>query len=256
MNNKSNVRDVLEDMRESFLENAHQKLESLDEQVNTLWADRGAASSVLSAFRGIVHSLKGLGGSFGFPQVTMVCHHLETFVADWGEPTDAQLDGAQAFLDSLRRCLEFWPAPPDSKIQEIVDALPGKMPSEEPAAEEQLSDVKVLLVVQTDTIRQLGEFYLTEFGCQVTVVKSPAAAFEAAIEVKPALVLSSVVLDGLSGTDLIAALRAMKILEGTRFALLSSSSDALTENLPEDVAIISTIDLERGIEQTLDTFGL
>ena len=70
-----------------------------------------------------------------------------------------------------------------------------------------------------------------------------------AIETRPDLVISSVVMEGIGGLDLLSALRGVPAMSKVRFALLSGSSDRgeLAARPPDDVPVIGTDDLEGAI---------
>ena len=247
---KSEVLDLLEEMRGPFLDASNQKLERLNELIDALWADRTQSPKYLTEFIGIVHSLKGGGGSFGYPQITMICHHFETYLEDVATPTDDHLADFQAFLDKLTEGIEIWPAPSDDTIDQMVKALPrNQLPEAEVGNTD--TEISVLLVTQTKSISQLVRFFLTDFGCDVQETADPFEAFKTAIQMKPRLLISSVVLDGMSGIDLVAALQATQTMADCRFALLSSTTDfeAISKDASNDVSVISTNDIEEILEQ-------
>ncbi len=246
-------------MRANFVETAVHRLDSLDEIITSLWDDRARGPDLVGEFLGSVHSLKGTGGTFGYPHFSMVCHHLESYMVGLTEPDDAQLDDIQAFIDRLRDCLDIWPAPPDEEVQGIVRSLPGRetAPADEGRDDDE-PDPEVILVSQAASIRQLAEFYFKDFGCNVVTVTDAFEGFRRAIEEKPDLVVASVVMEGLSGVDLIDALKATRAMGGGRFALLSSTADVgdMAGGIPDGAAVIPTEDMETGIERALDALGL
>lgn len=253
---KAEIIDLLEQMRGPFLDSSQQKLDRLNELLEGLWADREQSSSILPEFIGIIHSLKGGGGSFGFPQITMICHNFETYFEDIKEPSDDQLTDFQSFLDKLSEGLNIWPTPDDETIDQMVGALP-QIEDAPPVNEKEDADISVLLVSQAKSIMQMAKFFFTDFGCDVVEEEDPFQAFITAVETKPRLIISSVVLEGLSGIDLVASLKAMKAMSGCRFAILSSASDIgeISDGVPDGVSLIATDDMESGIEKVLTELG-
>ena len=63
-------------LRELFLEDMDEKLDRLEELMRQMETN-GADSEVFNEFYGIVHSLKGSGGSYGLQVITTICHQLE-----------------------------------------------------------------------------------------------------------------------------------------------------------------------------------
>ena len=63
---------ILADMRQDFIEGARDKLEAVEDEIEGLrFASDGAENHLLEIKR-IVHSIKGSGGSFGFPTISKV----------------------------------------------------------------------------------------------------------------------------------------------------------------------------------------
>ena len=249
--------DVIEKLRSSFLEEAAEKMQNLADMIDSLWNDRSQSAEIMNRFLGDVHSLKGMGGTFGYPQITITCHNLESFLEGVTDLTDPHLDGLQVFMDHLQVGLDVWPTPDDETIKAMLLDLPKPL-NAAPATTEPLSIGKVLLVCPNPSIRQLAEFFLDDFGLEVTVLDNPIDAFKVAIENNFNFVISSVEMNGLTGIELITALKSTKAMRNAHFALLTASSDAgaLVAGVPEGVAIISTQNMEKGIEHTLDRFGL
>lgn len=251
---------VIEKVRGSFIESAEQKFQNLDGMIDSLWDDRGQAAETMNQFLGEVHNLKGMGGTFGYPQITIVCHHLETYLEGVTSPSDGHLDGMQAYADSLRAGLQIWPTPDDDVIAGMIAALPKpeEAPATQPDAIEGETIGTALLISQNLSVRQLAEFFLDDFGFEVTISDSPLEAFATAIRTRPDIVVSAVEMEDLTGIGLISALKATDALKNTHFALLSASSDAgaISIGVPEGIAIINTTDMEEGIEQALQAFGL
>jgi CheY-like chemotaxis protein len=247
---------IVEKMRGSFLADAAGKLDNLDRMVDALWERKDApAGAILDELRRVIHSLKGLGGTFRYPQVSIVCHHMEGYLEGAEALSEGQLEDIQGYLDCLRQGLDMWPPPGEAEIAAILVDLPQRR--QPPAPTVARARASVLLVSPSGAIAQLAAFFLEDLNCAVTSIDDPFSAFRAAIQKAPRLVISSVVLPDLSGLDFIAALRATSAMANTRFALLSSSSDIaeMTGGAAAGVAVIATETLEDGLRDVVASLG-
>lgn len=101
--------------------------------------------------------------------------------------------------------------------------------------------IEVLLVVPNQVLRPLLQHHLESNGCRVVGADSPFEAFELCVRTVPELVISSVVLAGLDGIDLLRTLDAMTSTSAIDLAVLTSWSrdDPLLARLPPKAAVIS-----------------
>jgi len=242
---------IFEQLRQSFLETATQKLDDLDTMLNEMWEERSSDSAVRIQFLGELHSLKGMGGTFQFPVVSVICHHLETYLEDGGEWPDDQLSGVQIYLDAVRQTVDSGVNPDDDDSEKIVSELPHKQPLEKEKLVK--SDLRVLLVTPAYSLRQLVEFYLVDSGCTVTKTDSAFDGFRIAVIERPELVISSVEMNEMGGVDLGRALMSVSKLPDLRFCLLTGSSDAgeLAQGLPDGMRVIRTGNVEGDIENVM-----
>ncbi len=241
---------IIESLRQSFIDTVHQKMEALDAMVDELWRDRSNEADILMRFKGEIHSLKGMGGTFKFPIVSIVSHHFENYLENIGSPVDDQLTDIETYLDHLRSAVDGRANPDDAETDKIVASLPIRADAAPPTS---LPEISVLVITPTQYLRQLVTFFLEQAGCQVSATNQPFAGFRLAIETKPDLVICSVVMGGFGGLDLLAALRAIPAMANVHFALLSGSSDRgeLAARPPDDVPVISTDNLDDEIANLL-----
>jgi len=84
----------------------------------------GCGNAAYKAFKQEVHTLKGMGQSFGFGSVTMICRRLELYLID-ASAQDFVADVAiERFLSALDGIVEAGEEPDDDTIDDILDALP------------------------------------------------------------------------------------------------------------------------------------
>jgi len=212
--------EVFANLRIEFRVDAQDCLGRLEAQLEGVRKNTVAASAALSDLCREVHTLKGSGGSFGFPTVTVIAHRLENYISGISGLDGAAIDDTLVFLDRMRDVLEGDSDDGDDRAAQIVRGLPVRSANRMPDIDG--PDLEVLLVPSTPIIGRAveGEFKLQ--GCRVTMLASPLEAIALAIRTRPDLVVASAVSRDIGGTDLAAAFRAMKATRKIAFALLTS----------------------------------
>ena len=192
----------------------------------------------LGRARRIVHSLKGLGASFGYGFISVLCHRFEDYLAELESIGEGQLRDVQIFIDCLEEAVHGRIKPEGDEIARFVRDLPGR-PGFNPEDIEIL-DIEIMLVLPAGAATRFVTAELQECGYRVVNVISPAEAMEQAARTRPGLVVTAAVLPGLNGIDLACALGAMPATEDIPVALLTSldRDDKSLQRLPANVPIV------------------
>ena len=105
---------------------------------------------------------------------------------------------------------------------------------------EHCCDVEVLLVSPSKTLSQVAMYTLRACGYRVTTARSAWEAIEIAVRAQPDLIITSAVMAGVSGVDLVRALASMTATEGVPVAVLTSFSKDHQElqKLPDGAPVI------------------
>lgn len=253
MSDDSDVDAIFAGLKDSFIESTIERLESLDSLIQSIQSGDSNNAGEMTDFRGQIHSIKGTGGTFGFPVVSIICHRLEEMIKEEREYSPDEFDLVQQFVDQIRKIIEQGQEPDETEAEEILASLPTiSTPIHQDRA---ASDVKIVLVTPMAALRQLAEFYLSEHGCQVLCTESSVDAFRLTVENRPDLLVSSVQLETLSGIDLGRAVSAVSALKSTKISLLTSSADIgdLSADIPETFTFIRTDHMEDDIVEVLST---
>lgn len=229
--------EVFANLRTEFRIDTQDCLGRLETRLHGVRRNAVAASAAMSELCREIHTMKGSGGSFGFPTVTVIAHRLENYVSGIPGLDDAAIGDILVYLDRMRDILEQGDDE-ETRTAALVRSLPalstGGMP------EMDGTDLEVLLVPSTPIIGRAveGEFRL--HGCRVTTLDKPIAAFEMAIRTRPDIVIASAVSKDVSGVDLAVAFHAMKATRNITFALLTSFPRSHPElrEVPEDMVLI------------------
>ncbi len=252
MSDDPNLDAIIAGLKDSFIESTMERLIALDTLIQNLQSGDGSDGEAMADFRGQIHSIKGTGGTFGFPLVSIICHRLEEVIQDERDYTMQEFDQVQLFVDYIRKIIESGDDPDEADAEEILANLPTISAPQQTVR--RTTDLKIVLVTPMAAMRQLAEFYLSEQGCHVLSTDSSVDAFRLAVENRPDLVISSVQMETLNGIDLGRAISAISLLRNTKISLMTSSADAgdLSVGIPEEFTYIRTDHLEDDISKVLD----
>lgn len=230
--------DIVALLRGEFLSDARDWLEIIQHHLDVMHGAETIDGECFLEIRREVHNLNGMGATFGFPAISLIAHRLEDFLASIETPDHRQIADIQVFQDHLLDIVSLGEDPGDEASGDIIRRLPVHSAADTPGVVPR--DVEVLLVTPTRTIAGMLSRMLVARGYRVTVARSPWQAFELAALTRPDLIITSAVLDRLSGIDLARAFSAMTITAHVPLAVLTSfaRNHREVQNLPPDTAII------------------
>ena len=243
------VDKIAANLSQEFLVDAADTLGQLGILVSETIGGNVDGGYALSTIRREMHTLKGLGSSFGYPSLSVIAHRLENYMLDLETLEKRQLEDILKFLDRMQEIAENGDEPDDERVSQIVRALPAKGAAKEDF--QAVSDQEILLIAGSRIVGLAVEGELAKRGYRVVTIDSPIAAFEMAIRTRPDMIIASALMDKISGVDLARALKAMTPTRDIPFALLTSfdASHPELRNLPEDVALVHH---DRDINAELD----
>ena len=208
---------LVDQLSVEFVEDAHDMLDRLDNLILEGAAD-DAEAPLLEAKR-IIHSLKGSGTTFGFGDVSILAIRAEDYLADLTGLGPKHRTDIQAYSDAMRRALDG----EDAQVRDIkseIRQLPTRWSFE--VGDVEIREVEVLLISTAKVLAHKVRNELQACGYRVATVPSPTVALDMAIRTQPDLIISSTVLDGMTGVDLARALSVISSTDQIPFALLTS----------------------------------
>lgn len=229
---------IIARLRREFLDNCDDRLSAVDAALDDLAEARATWLDCSPIIRREIHSLKGMGGSFGYPLLSVLAHRLENYMAD--DRLDKSHSGAiQTFLDRMRQVLEQPPNSDTEASAEMLRSLPMRAPAG--FSQQSVRNVEVLMVMPRDTQHRIVERELHSCGFRVMTIERPLDAVPMALHSKPDLVVTTTVLDELSGVELAGVLAAIKATRSIPFILLTSydRSDPRLAELPPGCEVVS-----------------
>jgi CheY-like chemotaxis protein/HPt (histidine-containing phosphotransfer) domain-containing protein len=233
------MEEMMARMRREFLDTADDRIGTLEELIAEVRENKPESPERMSEFRRIAHSLKGMGGTFGYPLVSVISHRLEDYIETEEDLHEAIIEDVQKFLDRMRDVIEGQLGADDPKTAEIVRALPVKSAGFD-VDNIQVLDIEVMTVMPKGTATSIVEKELRACGYRVSNVEDPIQALEYAVRTKPDMVMASGLLPGLTGVDLACAFHAMPVTKGIPVVLFTSydREHKSLEGLPADVPIV------------------
>jgi CheY-like chemotaxis protein len=233
------MEEMMARMRREFLDTADDRIGTLEELVSEVRDNKPASPERMSEFCRIAHSIKGMGGTFGYPLVSVIAHRLEDYIETENDLHEAIIDDVQTYLDRMRDVIEGQLGADDPRTAEIVRALPAKQTGFD-VDNIQVLEVEVMMVMPKGTATTIVEKELRACGYRVSNVEDPIQALEYAVRTKPDMVMASGVLPGLTGVDLACAFLAMPVTKGIPVVLFTSydREHKSLKGLPADVPIV------------------
>lgn len=234
------LHDDLEDrLRVEFMDDARDRLEVMYQALNAVSRGERTGADVMGVVRIECHNLKGMGTSFGFPVVSLIAHRLEDYLGGLRELNEQRhISDVQIFLDRVSEMVDRPNQPAVAETNQIIRSLPVRYQFD--IADVEVRNVEVMLVTPSKVVARKVEGELAACGFRVVRVVDPIESISLAVRVPPDFVMASMVMDGLSGLDLIRGLRAMSLTKDVPMALLTSldlNHPSLKE-IPAGVAVI------------------
>ena len=231
--------DFQAEMRLEFIDSALDELYTLDESLKHFSKNNGDGVELLSQLRRTAHSLKGRGGIFDFPLITVIAHRFEDFMTEMLEVKRESVDDIQLFIDRMHELLDTNSPSASETASKIVRALPARCGGFDPSTITKL-DIEVLLVMPKSTATHYVQRELHACGYRVTTLTSPFSAFEFIVRTKPDLVIINLTMEAISGVDLANAIRTMDVTCDTPVALLTAMERSANDfkTLHPDVPVI------------------
>lgn len=229
---------ALDELRADFLAGARDRLDEIEDGLWSLENPEVDAAEELLTIRREIHSIKGMGTTFGFPSITIIAHRLEDYLADVESPGARHVEDIAVFLDHMRDIVNLAVDPGAEATDALVRSLPVNFTFN--VDDVQTRNVEILLVIPARTVAHFVSSELRACGYRLTMAATPVQALELTILMKPDLIVTAMVMEHLSGIDLARAIRAMSNTEHIPMALLTSTSACSPElrRLPPDVEII------------------
>ncbi len=200
--NPEAFRQMLLQLRNSFLEEMPEKLDRLD-QLLVAMEESAGNSELFNEFYRIVHSLKGSGGTYGLHIITTICHQLEDLlnsISGGARPSPELISTSFDYIDLLRATLNLIQAG-DTSYPEIEERLLKLRKLIHP------KQFTALIVDDSKLLTQIYLEALKEFPVRPVVMSDGYAALLRALAEPFDLLITTNEMPLLNGIALIGALK-------------------------------------------------
>jgi CheY-like chemotaxis protein/HPt (histidine-containing phosphotransfer) domain-containing protein len=225
----------MDELALEFIDLASDSLDEVAGLLDRLGGGGTAGEDALRAIRRRTHSLKGNGGTFGFPNISLIAHRAEDYIDHAGAGVTAV--ELRRFYDRMEDVLSRR-LPRDGEAERVIADLPRAVSFD--LSDVVRQEVDVVLVMEHATQARLVRREFEACGYSVVLITNTIEALDYIHRVKPHLVMASAVMPGLSGVELMIALKALPATRGIPCALLTSlASDGHDlEALPSEVPLV------------------
>jgi CheY-like chemotaxis protein len=239
-----------------FLEEAQDTTSELQITIGNM---RSAAISIedgTERLRALVARLNLLGAATDFPLLDLALRRFSDYMRDLDHPTDANMTDCETFIDVIAGLLAK-EIEPDTDTAEFFRSLPTRRPLD--LADLEHLNIEVLLVEPQRSSAAIIARELQNCGYKVTTAKGSIEALDLVARTKPDLVISSAVLDMLSGVDVGCALASMPVTSKIPFCILTSfeRGNAFLSHLPDTAGYLRKgSEFGQDLAECLKRFGI
>ncbi|MEI8397145.1 MAG: Hpt domain-containing protein [Rhodospirillaceae bacterium] len=235
---KNTEEDFENRLRVEFIDESRDRLQKMYEALGRVAKKQIRETEVIALLRSEAHNFKGVGTAFGYPAVSLVAHRMEDYMVGLTNLSERNISDAHIFLDRASQLIDRTEQPELAETNQILRALPTRYVFE--VKDVEVRNVEIMVVTPAKVVAKKVGTELAACGFRPVTVHDPIESISLAVRVPPDMLIASMVMDGLSGLDLIRGLRAMSVTRKVKMALLTSldlDSAALKE-IPEGVGVI------------------
>ena len=225
----------LDELEHEFIAIAGETVGDIQQLIDAMVESGDVTPDALRTIKRLTHSLKGNGGSFGFPNISLIAHRVEDYLYHAG--TTIEPAALRRFYDRMEDILQRR-LPGDGAADRVIDGLPRAVSFD--ISEVVRQEVDVVLVMENSTQSRLVRREFEACGYSVVSIPNTLEALDYIHRVKPDVVVASALMPGLTGVELLITLKALPATRRIPCALLTSLSDNDHDlaALPADVPLI------------------
>jgi CheY-like chemotaxis protein/HPt (histidine-containing phosphotransfer) domain-containing protein len=235
---KLSEEDMEDRLRLEFVDDARDRLQRMYETVERVGKGSLSAVQGISGLSMEAHNLKGCGTAFGYPAVSLVAHRLEDYITGLSALNERHIVDIDTYLDRASALVERSEQPDLAETNQILRALPVRYIFD--VKDVEVHNVEVMLVTPSKVVARKVSMELAACGYRPIRVQDPIESISLAVRMPPDMLIASMVMDGLSGLDVIRGLKAMSVTRKVPMALLTSldPDDAVLKEIPAGVGVI------------------
>ncbi len=229
---------ILADMAAEFLEGCEDRLEEIDSALHRLRSNKGSSENEVMEIKRHIHSLKGMGTTFGFSSISLIAHALEDYFESLFTVDENGIHDVQHFVDRIREVSDSRVNWPDKTVSLIIHDMPLR--AKPRTVRRDGKALSILVLMPKGLQRKIVASELAQFGFSVLTAESSIDAIEKALRLQPDLFLSSMVLGDLTGIELAGIFHAVNALSENPFLLVTATdiNGKVRQKMPPNVTVI------------------
>jgi len=233
----TDIEAVLRNLRQEYMDSSQDMLTDIDGLIGRISREDAGDEAFLD-LRRHVHTIKGQGGTFGFPLISRIAHMLEDYIEILPEINGGALRDVQVFIDKIGAIFDRGESPTDAEAQSILAALPCVRPVA--FTDQIVRDLRALVVMPNGLQRKIIGQELVSCGFRLNFADSAVGGLEAALAFPPHVVFASMEIKGFTGGELARVFHSMRTLMGAKFMLLTSYDvdDGRLKDVPAGTEIL------------------
>lgn len=229
---------ILADMATEFLESCEDRLEEVDQALDRLRSSKGFNENDILEIKRHIHSLKGMGTTFGFSSISLLAHALEDYFEALFVADKNGIHDIQHFVDRIREVAESRINWPDRTVAQIIHDMP--LSAKRRTVRKDGLALSILVLMPKGLQRKIVASELSQFGFSVLTAENGVDAIEKSLRLRPDLFMSSMILDDLTGEELAGIFYAIKATSENPFLLVTSTDleELMQRDLPPNVSVL------------------
>ncbi|MCW8914693.1 MAG: Hpt domain-containing protein [Magnetovibrio sp.] len=237
MSTDPDLQMILADIRQDFMVNTRDKLDDLEEEIEAIRMGADNPEQHILEIKRVIHSIKGAGGSFGFPTISKVAHGLEDYLETTGDVSTVTADDLTVFINTIADILMAGDEPDHELAHMMLRSLPtGRRQSGVRA----LDKGSALMLMPRGVQRKIISQELAQLGYKVSILEKPVEAIDMALTLHPDYVITTQALGPITGIELAWSLQMFAVTRDVKVAVITADdiSDDMLESLPPHTTVI------------------
>lgn len=237
------MQEFMARLRQEYMESTRDRLERFEDILEKLHDVGGDDPELLMELQRDVHSMKGSAGSYGFPAISAIAHHLEDYLETCETLSKENLYDIETFIETIRTVIYADVQPEGDVLAAIRASLPTTAKPKQEAkmfSAQATRDVYVMLVMPRGLQRKIISTELASCGFHVQLAENGAEAIARLLAHPADLVLVAMELPDMTGGELAAVLGVLSKTQAAKAAVLTSydRDDARLKDLPSGVPVV------------------
>ena len=232
------IDDIAAKLTQEFVDDTIDRIARMQVALTNIGAKDGSIRDALMSLSREVHNVKGSASNFGFATVGMVAERFEDFMGATADEAKLPVVEYQRFVDVMGDLIDMGKDCGPERAGDILRSLP--LHQEFDPESVTANPGRALVVVRARTMGHMLARELANCGFRTQLSRDPFDATRMAAIEQPDLVLTSAVLDGMSGADLVRVLNAMRGTQKITAAVVTSFDRGHAElaDLPDTVDVV------------------